>query len=504
MSAFGAGVGKAVGSLGGPQIAAIVVAGGLLVGAIGGGLVGGGGSGQQGTTQATLSIYPCPDSGPALATVGSGQKFLVTGKNADGSWARIYYPLPGRTEAWVPSGPLQIDGSLAAQPVVPCSPVVAGATASVEPSSSLTAIEDNSPSPGPTAEPTVTPGGGGPSLSRLAASSGTIAGGPQRYCTKAARSVTISVRVTDPDPIAGVVLSYRRPGASDFATKRMTRTGSSDTWQATLATDADGISGPGRLRFFVSATDAAPNPGAAHIPDPGSRTIDVADCSNVGPTLASLRAAPGTVSTNLAACQSKPKTTTISVDATDIDGVAGVTLHYRLPGDGSFRDAKMAKNGNRWQAKVTPVDQRPNADGKATYYITGDDDLGATGKSATRTFTVNRCNFPAALFFRDSTGAACPVSTISLYFQASDRDGLSASGATVSYTYLRKNGHKTTLKVKPFSAVQDTKGTWTFIFHIPVTNNWASTGSMTAFMKTTDKYGGTGKVSVPYDFPQGC
>ena len=70
VSAFGAGIGKAVGSLGGPQVAAIVVAGGLVAGAIGGGILGGGGSGKPATSSASLSIYPCPDSGPALATVG--------------------------------------------------------------------------------------------------------------------------------------------------------------------------------------------------------------------------------------------------------------------------------------------------------------------------------------------------------------------------------------------------------------------------------------------------
>ena len=149
MSAFGAGIGKAVGGLGGPQVVAIVVAGGLVAGAIGGGILGGGGSGKPATSSASLAIYPCPDSGPALATVGSGQKFLVTGKNGDASWVRIYYPLPGRTEAWVTSGPLKVDGSLNDVPVVPCSPVEAGPGASVEPGASLTAIEDNSPSPAP-------------------------------------------------------------------------------------------------------------------------------------------------------------------------------------------------------------------------------------------------------------------------------------------------------------------------------------------------------------------
>ena len=198
VSGFGAGVGKAVGGLGGPQVAAIAIAGGLVVGAIGGGLIAGGGSGQGATSAATLAIYPCPEAGPALATVPSGQQFLVTGKNADATWVRIYYPLPGRTEAWVTSGPLQFDGSLGALPVVPCSPVEAGPGASVEPGASLTAIQDNSPSPPPSAPPTTGPTtspDGGPTLARLVVGSASIAGGPQRYCQRTpARSRSASAR----------------------------------------------------------------------------------------------------------------------------------------------------------------------------------------------------------------------------------------------------------------------------------------------------------------------
>src|SRR4029079_9612471 len=186
VSAFGAGIGRAVASLGGPQVAAIVVAGGLVAGAIGGGIFGGG-SGTNATSPASLAIYPCPDSGPALASVGSGQKFLFTGKSDDASWVRIYYPLPGRTEAWVTSGPLKVDGSLNDVPVVPCSPVEAGPGAPGGPGASLTAIENNSPSPAapsPSAGPTASPDGG-PTLARLTTGP-SIAGGPQRYCSSAA------------------------------------------------------------------------------------------------------------------------------------------------------------------------------------------------------------------------------------------------------------------------------------------------------------------------------
>ena len=64
------------------------------------------------------------------------------------------------------------------------------------------------------------------------------------------------------------------------------------------------------------------------------------------------------------------------MNATDVDDVAGVTLHYRLPGDGSFRDAKMTKNGDRWRAAVTPVDQRPERRRQGLVLRHGKDDLG--------------------------------------------------------------------------------------------------------------------------------
>jgi hypothetical protein len=101
------------------------------------------------------------------------------------------------------------------------------------------------------------------------------------------------------------------------------------------------------------------------------------------------------------------------------------------------------------------------------------------------------------------TGSVCQ-GLITVNFTANDRDGLSASGAVLSYTYYRVNGKKRTLTVRPYTADQDTKGTWSFYFQIPVTSDWGSNGSMTAFMKTTDKYGGTGTVPVGYAFQQGC
>ena len=223
---------------------------------------------------AALSIYPCPDSGPALARVGSGQKFLVTGKNADGSWVRIYYPLPDRTEAWVTSGPLQINGSLDGHPG---RALLAGDRRTGRPGP---ARARRSPRSRTTARRPAPTGSEAPPSRRRTARR-TWRGSRRRRARSRAdrsatapippRSVTVSVRVTDTEPIASVVLSYRRPGLSGYATKPMARGGGANTWQATLRTDTDGIDTAGDLRFFVTATDANPSPRSARLPADGSR-----------------------------------------------------------------------------------------------------------------------------------------------------------------------------------------------------------------------------------------
>jgi hypothetical protein len=295
--------------------------------------------------------------------------------------------------------------------------------------------------------------------------------------------------------VGSVVLSYRKPGAAAFATKPMTPAGG-DTWRATLATDADGITGQGSLRFFVTATDTDPSPHTSRLPADTTRSIAVIDCANAGPVLASLKAAPGTVYTNLGACPSHAKTTTVSVNATDVDGVADVTLRYRLPGDGSYRTKAMTKSGDNWSAKVTPVDQRPNADGKASYYVQSQDKLGKSAKSGTRTFTVDRCNYPA-VFGPTGWSAGqfpprmCSRWTTTFYGSASDKDGLDGSSAVFVYTYVRTDGTKKTVK-KRMSGSED--GPW--YYNVPVTpgQDWNVSGAtMTFYIQTTDKYGGVSK-----------
>jgi hypothetical protein len=501
MSALGAAVGKAVGAIGGPQVAAVVLAGGLVVGGLAGGIIvrGGGTSGAGAQTTAKLSIYPCPGAGPLLATVGSGQQFLVTGKLADGSWVRIYWPLPDRSEAWIKSAPLQYQGTLDSVPVVTCAPVVAP-LAIVAPSESQTPTEDNSPSPPPSSAPTSAPRNGGPSLARLAASPGTIAGGPQRYCQNTARTATFTVKATDADTVKSVVLSFREPNANAFATKPMTKV-SGDTWQASLGTDADGITGAGTIRYFVSATDASATPKSSRLPAAGFRTIDVAGCANQGPTLASLRVSPGTVHTNTGACPSSAAAATVSVNATDPDQLSAVTLFYRLPGDGTFRKQAMASNGDRWSAKVTPNNQKPNADGRASFYVSATDKTGKSSKTGTSSFNVDRCDYEAT-FNNDSLNGGlyifCPPQTTSVNFRwdfsVSDPDGVGGvvSSATLTYRVVNSSNGKVKTGTK---TVKVTDQRFSILSGAIDGNGFFGVNTVTWTITTTDRYGGKSSQS---------
>lgn len=158
MTTVGGVVGRALASLGGPQTAVLLVVGGVIAGALGGGAMASGVfSGPSATSAGELQVYPCPDIGPALASVKSGQKVLVTGRSEDGTWLRIHLPEPGRTEGWVQTKPLTLSQSISSVPVATCAPEIAAAAASFPPGATLTAIQNNSPSPSPTPVPTATP-----------------------------------------------------------------------------------------------------------------------------------------------------------------------------------------------------------------------------------------------------------------------------------------------------------------------------------------------------------
>ena len=303
MSAIGAAFARGVASLGGPQVAAVVVAGGLIAGGLGGAFVASQSPREAVVPAGELAVYPCPDQGPALMTVKGGQKLLATGRTEDGAWLRIHYPLPGRSEAWVQASPLSVAGAVDSLPVATCAAEVAAGAPDVGPGIELTAILNLSPSPAPTPtpsptpEPTPTPSptpNAKPSLTALTVSTKKISYDTDAYCPTAVKKVTFKVKAGDAAGLAGVTLFWREPGAAKYAESAMTRsagTAESGTWQVTLDTTANGITKAGKLAFYAVATDT--DGATRRIPAKGANSITVAVCANTGPTITSASSSAG-------------------------------------------------------------------------------------------------------------------------------------------------------------------------------------------------------------------
>ncbi|MEW6225785.1 MAG: hypothetical protein AB1627_14270 [Chloroflexota bacterium] len=505
MSAAGGVLNRIVGSLGGAQTAAVLVIGGIVVGgATGGALASGALSGNPATTGDELSVYPCPDVGPALFTVPGGQKFLATGKTADGSWLRIHNPLPGRTEAWVPADPLTVNGSMADLPVAECAPELA-ILASPMPAPTLTAIQDNSPSPAPTPVPTPTPtatpvANVRPSLSALTVSTRKISYDTGAYCPNAVKKVTFKVKATDSVGVEAVTLFWRKPGASGFAQSPMSRTAGtakSGTWQLALNTAANDITSAGRLAYYAVATDA--DGATRRLPTEGSNGVTVAVCVNTGPTI---KSASSTAGSHLSwkplrtgTCQ-YPTATTIRANVSDVDGVDTVTLFFRPPGEG-WRSKPMTLSSGRWTASLDTGSDKiiitdPPTD-LLRWYVKATDKTGLASQTKAASITIHRCDTEAQFGQSSANPAFCPGRATN-FFSGSviDQDGLTGSSATLVYTYVAKDGSRVTRSVR-MSGSQDGQP---WYYHVAVIGpSDLQTSSVAALfttfeIRTIDQYGG--------------
>lgn len=154
LGAHAAGIaGKLTGAVGGAPILTGLVIGGLVLG----GLVGGffGQASTQSTSASVLDIYPCWEAGTPFAKGPPGQQVWITGKNADGTWYRVYTASPTHPEGWVPAKLITIEQQ-GEVPVVDCAPIQP-LLALGSPGESLTPLQHNSPSPSPTPTPTAAP-----------------------------------------------------------------------------------------------------------------------------------------------------------------------------------------------------------------------------------------------------------------------------------------------------------------------------------------------------------
>ena len=444
MSAVGAAVARGVASLGGPQVAAALVVGGVVVGGLGGAYAGSRPSGQSVVPAGELAVYPCPNQGPALIAVKGGQKLLATGRTEDGTWLRIHYPLPGRTEAWVQSSPLKVDGAVASLPVAGCAPEVAMAPPDVAPMPPLTAIQNNTPSPPPTPEPTPTPTptpeptpsptpNAGPSLTSLTVSTKKISYDTGAYCPNAVKRVTFKVKAGDTSGVNAVTLYWREPGAStfvQFGDDRSAGTAASGTWQVTLDTTADGITKAGKLAFYAVATDA--DGATRRIPNGGSNSITVAVCANTGPTITSASSSSGSsLSWDPLGVGSCRTATNITAAVKDIDGVKSVTLFYRRPGSTAWSSKPMDNTTvtGKWYANLDTLGDKilivsPPTD-TLSWYIKAVDKKDKASQTKSQAITIKRCDAEANFdggYPVSQTYACTTAATISIGIYASDRD----------------------------------------------------------------------------------
>lgn len=446
MSAIGSALARAIAALGGPQTAVIVVVAGVVVGGVGGAAIAvSQRSSTGGTTEASVSIYPCPNQGPAITTASSGQQLLVTGRLADDSWVRIHLPEPGRTEGWVETGPLTITGSIDSLPVATCAPEAAVPAPAVLPVPSLTAVVNATPSPAPTPVPTPSPTANTPpTLAGLAASPKTISYDQGSYCPSAAHSTVISVKAGDAAGITGVALWWKVPGAAAFTSTPMTMSSgsaTSGTWQATLDTVANSITKAGTLAFYAIATDIG---GAtAKLPAKGSTGLTVAVCANRGPSITGSSSNAGTMYWNPlgvvgVAC---PTATSITANVSDIDGVKSVTLFYRKPGSSSYASKAMTANGQTYSAGLDTgadgitIPTPPT--GSLAWYIKAVDNKNVAAQTKASTITIRRCDSPARFFVNALGKTQYPFgtnNTFNLVWSTSITDPDNLTQETVSFT----------------------------------------------------------------------
>ena len=521
MSAFGAAIAKGLAGLGGPGAAAAIVAGGILVGALGGGFAATQGSGQQpASATGKLAVYACPDSGAPLVMIQGGQKLLVTGRTADSAWLRIHFPEPGRPEAWVQASPLKVDGTVASLPVAECSPELAVAPPSIGPAMSLTAVANNPPTDAPSSSPEPTPSPSAsasaapntrPTLASLTTSTNKISYDTGDYCPNAVKRVTFRVKAGDAAGVASVALFWREPGAGGYAKASMTRisgNAKSGTWQVTLDTTANGITRAGKLAFYAVATDGQGS--TRRIPSSGADTINVAVCVNTGPAITAVSPSSGTTifwdPLFAGGCQTARN---ITATVKDGDGVKSVTLFYRKPGSSTWLSKPMDNQTipGKWFANLDTLGDKISITDPPTdnlrWYIRAVDSTGKASQLAARTLLVKRCDSEAVfdgVFPTSQTYPCSTAATISIATYANDEDQPS-DGLKVVFHWSLENTRTGAGPITGKMTANVQKGNYYRGTTRAFDGNTYYSGRLTAYVVTTDRYGGT--TTSPVDGPYG-
>ncbi|HYN48808.1 MAG TPA: hypothetical protein VER83_08065, partial [Candidatus Nanopelagicales bacterium] len=199
-----------------------------------------------------------------------------------------------------------------------------------------------------------------------------------------------------------------------------------------------------------------------------------------------------------------PKNTTISVAATDADGIASVTLFFRRPGSTTYAQKPMALSSGRYVATLdTTVDKLSKA-GVLRYYVVARDANAAPKStrspvSGTLALTVKVCantgptftllNASPTSIISDPLDVGCTGSTLTEFqAQATDVDGVKSI-----QLFFRKPGARG-YESRDFSADGDTW--YSFINTVPSVDDITTGGTISWYAVATDTKGATSRTAV--------
>jgi FlaG/FlaF family flagellin (archaellin) len=248
-----------------------------------------------------------------------------------------------------------------------------------------------------------------------------------------------------------------------------------------------------------------PEPTPSPTPTPtASPTPSPTPAANTAPKLSKLTASTATISYDQGSyCAGDPKSVTISVSASDDDGLASVTLRYRPPGASGYSEKAMTLSGGRYAATLNTTADNLKTAGKLLYYVVARDKA-ADQKStripkASATITVKVCKNTGPKFtlleasptsiIADPLGAGCAGSTLSeLRARATDPDGVKSIKL-----FFKKPG-ATSYTSRSFD--QDGDTWYSFINTVGSVDNIVRSGTISWYAVATDDKGATTKTKT--------
>ena len=284
---------------------------------------------------------------------------------------------------------------------------------------------------------------------------------------------------------------------------------SNGRYVATLDTTADKLSKAGEVRYYVVARDASAIPKSTRSPVSGTLALTIRVCANTGPKITLLEASPTSIITDpLGAGCAGSTLSELRARATDVDGVKGIELFFRKPGEDAYTRRPFTLDGDTWYGFINTVRSVDaiGIGGTIAWYAVATDTKGATTKSAVNTITVTRCDAPAVFDFGGLTGRAfndqlCSPSSVSIPVYASDPDNDAAGDPDsrrlrVVVSWRASNGQQA--QSGQAEAVFQ-KGN-SFLASIPLFTGWPGGGawppgaySISFSATSTDVYGGTSR-----------